>query len=296
MRTDIENHVVFGNIRYQLDRGLCILSEGLGHHHVNRQRHTDPGRNGFGGIQQIRLIQRLAHRQAGRCQEGIGDAAADDQLVADLCQRVQHIQFGRHLGAGNNRCHRFGRITQCLAQRLQLGSQQRAGAGDLGKFGHAVGRSFGAVCSAKGIHDEHVAQRRILLRQFVGVLLFTLVEAHVLEQHQLAGLDLDTAEVVGNQRHFTAQGFTQIGGHRRQAVFSTEFTLDRTPQVRADHHGSAFLQSQSDGWQGSEDACITLHHTVFHRHVEVFTDQYALAGKVKVGHFQNGHGSSPSRG
>ena len=59
-------------------------------------------------------------------QESVGDTATHDQQVADLAQAVQYFQFGRHLGAGNNRRHRFGRGAQGLAQCFQLSGQQRA--------------------------------------------------------------------------------------------------------------------------------------------------------------------------
>ena len=142
---------------------------------------------------------------------------------------------------------------------------------------------------AEGVHHEHVAQRRVLLGQLVGVLLFALVETHVFQQHQLARLDLDAAEIVAHQRHVTAQRFAQVSGDRCQAVLFAEHALFRTAQMRADHHGGALLQCQLDGGQGSNDTRIAGHLAVLDRHVEVFTNQYSLALEVQLAHGQYGH-------
>ncbi|SST08673.1 Uncharacterised protein [Acinetobacter baumannii] len=152
-----------------------------------------------------------------------------------------------------------------------------------------MGRPLGAVGGTEGIHHEHVAQCGVLLRQLVSVLLLALVEAHVLEQHQVARLDLDAVEVVGQQRHFAAQGLGQVLGHRLQAVLGGELALGRTAQVRADHHRRALLQGQLEGRQGGLDPCIALHLAVLHGHVEVLADQHALTFEVEVSHLQHGH-------
>jgi hypothetical protein len=56
-----------------------------------------------------------------------------------------------------------------------------------------VGGGLGAVGGAEGVHDEDVAQGGVLLRRVVDVLLLALVEAAVLQQHDLAGGDLESA-------------------------------------------------------------------------------------------------------
>ncbi|MCY1431576.1 hypothetical protein D9M71_475480 [compost metagenome] len=227
----------------------------------------------------------------GSGQEGVGDAATDDQLVADLAQAVQHVEFGRHLGAGNNSRHRLGRGTQGFAQCVQFSGQQRAGSSDFGELGHAVGRTLGTVSGAEGVHHEHVAQGGVLLGQFVGVLFLAFVEAHVFEQHDVAGLDVNTAQVISHQRHFTAQGTAQVVGNRLEAVLGRELAFGRTAKVRADHHGRAFFQGQLDGRQRGQDTRIAGDNTVLDWDVEVFADQYALTLQIEVGHLQHGHGS-----
>ena len=154
-----------------------------------------------------------------------------------------------------------------------------------------MGRTFGAVSGAESVHHKHVAQSGVLLGQFVGVFLFALVEAHVFEQHDLAGLNVDAIEVIADQRHVATQGFAQVLGDRLEAVFSRELTFSRASQVRADHDSRAFFQRQLDGRQRSKDARIAGDYTVLDWDVEVFADQYAFTLQIEVGHLQHGHGS-----
>src|SRR3546814_11796704 len=58
------------------------------------------------GVDEIRLEQRLAHAEALGRDEGIGDTAADDQLVDLADQRRQQFELGADLGAGDDRQQR----------------------------------------------------------------------------------------------------------------------------------------------------------------------------------------------
>jgi hypothetical protein len=133
---------------------------------------------------------------AGSGQEGVGDAAADDQLVADLARLLRTSSLVDTLEPATMAAIGLAGA-QRLAQCVQFGGQQRAGGGDLGELGYAVGGTFGAVGGAEGVHHEHVAQGGVLLGQLVGVLFLALVEAHVFEQHDVTGLNVDAVQVIG---------------------------------------------------------------------------------------------------
>ena len=60
-------------------------------------------------------------------QEGVGDAAADDQAIDLGGQALQHQQLGRDLAAGDDRDQRSLRLGQRLCDRVDLGGEQRAG-------------------------------------------------------------------------------------------------------------------------------------------------------------------------
>jgi hypothetical protein len=167
---DVQDQVVRGHVGSGLDGGHRVGLEFLGHHHVHRDGHGGAARlhggdHGLGGVQQVGLGQALADGQAFGQHEGVGDAAADDQAVDLAGQRLQDGQLGADLAAGHDGHQRPLRVGQRLGDGVDLGRQQRAGAGDRGELGNAVGAGFGAVRGAEGVVHEDVAQRGHLARQ-----------------------------------------------------------------------------------------------------------------------------------
>jgi hypothetical protein len=168
-----------------------------------------------GFLDQIGLGQRIADALAGGEQEGVGDAAADDQLIDLVGQRLQDGQLGGNLGAANDGDQRALRVEQRLAQGVDLGAHQHAGAGDRGEFGDAVGGCFGAVGGAEGVIDIDVAQLGHLLRQFVVVLLLALVARQFSSSTTSPGL---TSKPPSTQSVIRRTGLCSIGrGARRPA-------------------------------------------------------------------------------
>jgi hypothetical protein len=85
------------------------------------------------------------------------------------------------------------------------------------------------VGGAEGVHDVDVAERGVLLGQGLVVLLLALVEAHVLQQHQLAVGDLGGGlQIVLDQPHLAAELGAEIRGDRRQRVLLGVDALFRT--------------------------------------------------------------------
>ena len=140
----------------------------------------------------------LPDGQARGEHEGVGDAAADDELVDLGGEGLQDGELGGDLRAGDDRHQRALRVRERAAQGVQLGGQQRPGAGDLRELRDAVGGGLGAVRGAEGVVGVHVAQRGHPARERLVVLLLALVEAAVLEQHDLAGLHVDAVHPVAH--------------------------------------------------------------------------------------------------
>ena len=63
------------------------------------------------------------------------------------------------------------------------------------------------VGGAESVHHEHIAQCGIGFGQRHIVFLFTWVEANVLQQHQLAGINADTVLPIRGNRHVKTQQF-----------------------------------------------------------------------------------------
>ena len=90
-------------------------------------------------------------------QEGVGHAAADDQLV-DLGGEVgEHGDLGRHLGAADHGRGRPLGLVEHAAQRVDLLHQQRPGVGRQ-QPRDGIGRGVRAMRGREGIVDEDVAE------------------------------------------------------------------------------------------------------------------------------------------
>jgi hypothetical protein len=84
-----------------------VGSKGLGGDHVGGHGHL--GATGSHGVDhglgighQVGLGQALADLQAGSQHEGVGNAAAHDELVHLVGQALEDGQLGGHLGAGHD--------------------------------------------------------------------------------------------------------------------------------------------------------------------------------------------------
>ena len=137
---------------------------------------------------------------------------------------------------------------------------------------------------AEGVVDIDVGQRGELAGQRFVVLLLALVQAAVLEQHDLARLHFDAIDPVGDQRHFAAEQFAQARGDRRQRVFRLERAFGRTTQVRRHHHGGAGFERHPDARHRGADAGVFGDAAgVVLRDVEIGADEDALPGDFALG-------------
>ena len=131
LRADVENHVVrrdAAHVRHGLARARRHLARD---HDVLGQRHVGRRHDLLRLVDQARFGQRLADREALRQQEGVQDAAADDQPVHLLRQRGEQRQLGGDLRAGDDRDQRARRIARapCRARpapRPSAGRRRRS--------------------------------------------------------------------------------------------------------------------------------------------------------------------------
>ena len=178
---------------------------------------------------------------------------------------------------------RFGCASALVMASISAASSGPAQA-TLANCGDAVGAGLGAVRGAEGIVHEDVAQRRHLPRQRLVILLLALVDAAVLEQHDLAGLDVDSVDPVRAQRHVAAEQFTEARSHRRQRILGLEGAFGRPAQVRGHHHRRAGVERHADARHRGADARVFGDVAgVILRHVEVGADEDALAGDAALG-------------
>ena len=209
-RADVQNQVVVSHVASSLDGSHRVGLELFGHHHVHRNGHG--GATGFHGsddtarlVHQGRFSQALADGQA-RCQhEGIGNAAAHDELVDLVGQALQDGQFGRDLAACHDGHQGALGLRQGLRHSVNFCCQQWPCTGDGRVLCDAVGAGLGAVRGAKSVVHKDVAQRSQLARQCFAVFLLANVDAAVFQHHHLARGDDHTVHPVGHEWHITTQ-------------------------------------------------------------------------------------------
>src|SRR5699024_7597368 len=120
--------------------------------------------------------------------EGVGHAAADDDGVSDVQQVVDDADLGRDLGAAQNGNQGTLGVGQSAAHDLQLLLDQEAGHGGQ-VSGHASGGGVSAVHGAEGVGHVQISHISQSLSELRIVLLLADVEAEVLQQHDLTGLE-----------------------------------------------------------------------------------------------------------
>src|SRR5690554_35771 len=243
----------------------------------------------FGGVDQVVFAQGFAYRVAGCGQEGVGDAATDDDLVTHFFQGVEDVQFGGDFGAANDSNHGLGRVVEGFAEGVEFGCQQRAGAGFGSELRHTVGGGLGAVGGAEGVHHVDIAQGGVLLGEVFVVFLFALIEANVFEQYDFAVGHFNAVKVILDQADFLAQQGNQVLGYGLHGGGFVVHAFFRADQVGHQHDFGAGVFGGLDGRQRGADAGVAGYFAVFDRYVQVFTNQNPLAGQVQVSYFFDGH-------
>jgi hypothetical protein len=232
----------------------------------------------------IRLVERLADAEAGRRKDRVRDAAAEDQHVDLRRQRLEHLDLGRHLRPADDRGDRPLRLVERGRERLELRDEQRARARDRRVPRDAVRARLRAVRGAERVHDEDVTQLRHPLCERVVVLFLALLEAHVLAEHELAGLHVDAVEPARRERHFGSQQLAELRGDRGEGALRIRLAGLRPSQVRHHEHACARAERGTQRRERGVDPRRARDLAVFHGHVEILADQHALAAQVEIGH------------
>ena len=146
---------------------------------------------------------------------------------------------------------------------------------------------------AKGIHDIDIAQCRHFPGQVFVVLLFAFVETNVFTKHHLTRGRVHSIQPVLGQFDGASQQFRQTIGDGFQGKLFGVFALGGTAEVGHQQNLGAGLEAMLDGGQAGPDAGIAGHFAILDRHIQIFANQYALAGKIEFSQSLEAHGSFP---
>ena len=253
-RADIENQVVGVDVLDRLSVGVRASPRTPSRPRRRPGSAPCPGnssRMAFASPTRSRLDERLADVAARGQDERVGDAAADDQHVDLRRERAQDRELGRHFRSGDDRDQRTLRIARARWPSASSSAASSGPAHATGAiFGDAVRRRLGAMRRAEGVVDVDVAQRRHLSRERVVVLLLALVEAAVLEQHDLPRLQRveprAAVDPVAHERHRHAEQLGQALRDRRQRVLGLPLAFGRPAEMRGHHHRRAARERVAD--------------------------------------------------
>ena len=145
---------------------------------------------------------------------------------------------------------------------------------------------------AERVHDVDVAQCRHTPRQFIGILLFALVEAHVFQQHDLAGPTSTPSSQSFLKRHRHAEQLRQALGHRRQGKLLRILALFGSPEMRHDQHPRLRGQGRLKGGQRGANPRVAAHRSVLDRHIQILPNQHPLIAQIQARHFVMFKGNS----
>ena len=244
-----------------------------------------------------RIVDALKFLQSVRDERGALSRLDDilDSVVRDMVSSTDLVEIVRSSDwkvttADLERAVLIEENVSELTRPIELGRQQRPGAGDLGVPRDAVRRGLGAMRGAERVVDVNVAQRCDLAGEGLVVLLLALVDAAVLEQHHLARLHVHAADPVAPERHLAPEQFAQAPGDGGERILRPELAFLGPPQVRGDHHRGAFLQREADARQRGADARVVGDGAgLVLRHIEIGADEDPLAAQLKLGHALEAH-------
>ena len=150
---------------------------------------------------------------------------------------------------------------------------------------HALGGGMRAMGGGEGVVDKNIGIGGQGLGQCRIVLLFTCVETGVFQHQHVAMRELGhgfggrRANAVISKGDRLAEHFGQRGSHRGQRHVRHALAL-RAVEMAAHDHPRALIRQLADGGGEAFDAGEVGNLAVAHRHVEVGTQQNALASNI----------------
>ena len=279
----------------------AVVGEGIAANVVHGEEHLHALGLGFlhellGQINALLVQQGTADLAAHGDAEGVAHAAADEQHVNLVQQRLDDADLVLDLGAAQNGQEGAHRVFNGVAQEFQLLADQEAGHGGQIR-GYTGGRGVRAMHGAKGVGNVDFSHGGQLLGERGVVLFLFRMEAHVLQQNGLAGLDLCGqllgvgADNVLGELDFEAELLAQALGDRREGILHIEFSLG-TAQMRAEDHGGLVVEQILDGGQRGVDARFIGNIQIcIQRDVKVAADEHFFVCNLDIfnGHFVQIH-------
>ena len=255
----------------------------------------------FRKVELVGLDERLPCLAPLRECKRVGHRAADQHVVADREQVLNHGDLVAHLLATEDRHERPLRPCDRVGQILNLLLDEKAGdrrlAEGLQRHGHGVHARLGAMAGAEGIVHVGIGEAGEAFDiERVIPLLLPLVEADVFEDEHAAGrkglglcLGVGAAGVAG-EHHGLAEEFAEPLRDRGQRERRLQALAGRPAQVRHEDRLATAVEDRPDRRQGHLDPAVVGDRAgVILRHVEVNAHENGFSTRVEIGDGLFGH-------
>ena len=263
-RADVEDHVVAPHVVDRAHVGVRVGGELLG---------ARPRRSGIGisaprarassmrlarDVEQVGLAQRLADVDAGGGEEGVGDAAADDQLV-DLARAATSSTVSLVETLEPATIATSGRAGSCSAalERVELG---RPAAGRRRRPARSCATPWvvaSARCAVPKASITNTSHSAAMLRASSSSSFFSpLLKRTFSHSTALPGAHVDAVDPVLAQRHRPPSSSESRVATGASESFGSAVALLRAAQVRKDEHPGALVERVADGRQRGADARV----------------------------------------
>ncbi len=246
------------------------------------------GAEPLGKIEFVVFYKRFADGLAFGLEKCISHAAADKHGVGNFHEVFDDFDFVANFGAAENRNEGARGIGDGIAEIGKLFFHQQTGGGLFDEAGDAHNGGMRTVRGTEGITDENtVAKCSELFGKGFVVFFFFGMKADIFQNENFTiaqGLALAFsagADAIERKRYGIAQKFLQFFRGRREGILQIR-TAFGAAKMRSENEARTLLNREAQGGKRFANAGIVGDHAVLERHVEVHTDEDALAAEVEV--------------
>ncbi len=294
--------------------GVGVVGEGVGCNAVGAEHEVHAFFLGFlhdfeGEVEFVVLADRETYVAALSLCEGIGHAAAEDEVVNLVHEVLDDADFGRHFRAAHDGGEGTVDVVEHVVDGLDFFLHQVTEhlVVVVEEISHDSGRGMAAVCGAECVVHVNVGIRGELFGKFFlalfhfllggvvvgvffvdthGLAFFFGVEAEVFEQEHLAGLEVGGHVVGGGavfgESYVGAEGLGNGVLNLAERHFGVHLAFGLA-HVRHDDERTVVVQDFLEGGEGTADAGIVSDVAVLvEGHIEVNADDGLLAIEVEI--------------
>ena len=292
---DIQAHPAIGYIVAGRGRVIGIRGELLGDDAVGREVDPDAfgvclGEKFFCGVEAIVFTEGVTDLAAGRFEERVGHAAADDDIGRAFEEILDDEDLIGYFCPADDGGKRFPRLMEHAfgAGDLAFHEQAEHALFPRKELGDDRGGSMSAMGGAEGIIHKNIAEFSQFFREGLVAFFLLFVEPEILQEKDLAGLegrsffDGFLADTVISKIHMDAEELLQMGKQVFEGIFVGGAIFWSAEMAHQDDAAAVF-EDLFNGWDGGSDTGVIGDlELVVERDIEIDPDKGFFICKAVV--------------